>query len=112
MSTFSEYLEKTATQAKKETDEKIKEGKIKPKFRKPTRENQGLKNTKIAGGDEVVNEEENLVEYQCDLIGGDYVEIYLPENATEAEIRNKAIEEASNNLKLEEYRKRPIKNRQ
>ncbi len=88
MSKFKEYLEKT------------------------TKENQGLKNTKIKGGDEVVNEEENLVEYQCDLSGGDYVEIYLPENTTESEIRNKAIEEASNNLKLEEYRKRPIKNRQ
>lgn len=88
MSTFREYLTKLS------------------------KEDEGLNNIKTQDRDEVVNEAENLVEYQCDLSGGDYVEIYLPENASESEIRNKAIEEASNNLKLEEYRKRPIKNRQ
>lgn len=48
MSTFSEYLEKTVTQSK---------------------ENQGLKNTKIKGGDEVVNESNDLngIQFKIEL---------------------------------------------
>lgn len=68
MSTFKEYLEKTAAQSKKETDEKLKIGKTKPKFKKPTRENQALNNTKIVGGDEVVNEsDENFIDLKRKL---------------------------------------------
>lgn len=69
MSTFKEYLEKSAVQAKKEADTKLKTGKMKPKVAKPTKENQSVKNTKIAGGDEVVNENEdpNGIQFKIEL---------------------------------------------
>ncbi len=66
MSTFSEYLEKT------------------------TKENQGLKNTKIASGDEVVNEsynEPDFEELQSDFfvsMGKLYEEYELDYNQKEA----------------------------